>query len=143
MIDKDYFANMKDVVDEVYERLGGKYTREQIFDVFDASISYIHSIMKYTDNMAIRIPHIGHMWVNEREMMMRRDCIKKYMSDNMGKAPKLMLSELENIDKRLKEIPEDLPRGHPLTCNVVRSRIMMRRNTTWDKLQKFQNKVIF
>lgn len=142
-IDPSYMAFMEDVVNEVYLRFEGKYTKEQIWDVFDASISYIHSIMKYTENMSIRIPHIGHMWVNKREMMMRVQVIKKFMAGNKGKATKKMLKELEMLEKRIAAIPDNLVNGHPLVTNVVKSRMALKGGRSWDNIQDFQNKIIF
>lgn len=143
MIDPNYMAFSEDVVNEVYERLEGKFAKKQIWDVFDASISYIHTLMKYTDNMAVRIPHIGHMWVNKREMENRVSAIKKFIAGNMGKAPRKMLKELECLEKRISEIPDDMPNGHPLTTHIPKSRIALRKGKTWENLQNFQNKIIF
>lgn len=143
MINSDYMAYPNDVVDEVYERLGGKYTKKQIWDVFDASISYVHAIMKYTDNLSIRIPHIGYMWVNKREMEMRVEAIKKFISGNRGKASKKLLKELECLEERIAVIPDNLKNGHPLITNVVKSRVSLRSRRSWEEVQKFQNKIVF
>lgn len=70
----------RDIVDEVVRRSDGKFTKQQVEWCMKASVSYIHHLARYTDNISIRIPFIGYVICNLREMRVRRDKIRRILS---------------------------------------------------------------
>ena len=67
----------RDIVDEVVRRSDGKFTKQQVEWCMKASVSYVHHLARYTDNISIRIPFIGYVICNLREMRVRRDKIRR------------------------------------------------------------------
>ena len=44
----------RDIVDEVVRRSDGKFTKQQVEWCMKASVSYVHHLARYTDNISIR-----------------------------------------------------------------------------------------
>lgn len=60
------------IIDDVMGKTSGKYSKDQIRDIFRASISYINNLCRYSENTSVSIPYIGTVACNLREMESRK-----------------------------------------------------------------------
>ena len=100
----------RDIVDEVVRRSDGKFTKQQVEWCMKASVSYVHHLARYTDNISIRIPFIGYVICNLREKI-----------------------------KAIEDM-EGLKNGDPLIRDNHEAMYQCRYGMTWEQLQDFQQK---
>lgn len=131
----------KNIVDDVYEKFEGKYTKEQIFDVFDSSVSYIHHLIRYEDAYFVRIPFIGMVAINLPELK-----IAQYRLTKKHKLKQREVIELENINKKIVYLESNRPskwRSHPIYKGIKRSIKNLRLGNTFSEVQHNQNSKVF
>lgn len=92
----------EDIVNEVYEKFEGKYTKEQIYSVLKGSIGYIRYISIFSPHLVIVIPFLGYMCANVRVMRLRLKNIEK-----KARPTKYELKEVEYLKIKIKKC-EDL-----------------------------------
>lgn len=68
------------IIDDVMDKTGGVYDRNQIRDVFRASISYANNLCTYTDNVSVSFPYVGDMVCNLHEMERRKHNLERLKS---------------------------------------------------------------
>ena len=66
-----------DIVEDVFNKTGGKYTRNQINDVLISSISYVHYLCSIGDAVVVNVPFLGYMVCNVQKMKSRISVIQK------------------------------------------------------------------
>lgn len=133
----------RDILDEVVRRSDGKFTKQQVEWCMKASVSYIHHLSRYTDNISIRIPFIGYVICNLREMRVRRDKIRRIFVKEGNRYPdERMPIELDCLDKKINAIEdmEGLKNGDPLIRDNHEAMYQCRYGMTWEQLQDFQQK---
>lgn len=87
------------IIDDVMRKVGDEYTRDQVEDVLNSSISYINCLCKYTDNVEVVIPGIGNMSCNLSQMDIKRRRLSKKLDKNKILSEEEAI-ELECLDKR-------------------------------------------
>lgn len=126
-----------DVVDEVYSRLEGRYSREQIFDVFDASISFIHHTMTSSLTLSLYIQNLGYMLVSLPDMEKRLKTLEKKALTDVEK------KEMESLRKRIDDVRENYMNYRVITRDVKTSIHGLTRGKSLDYIQEFQNNIRF
>lgn len=91
------------IIDDVMRKVGDEYTRDQIEDVLNSSISYINCLCKYTDNVEVVIPGIGNMSCNLSQMDIKRRRLSKKLDKNKILSEEEAI-ELECLDKKIDDI---------------------------------------
>lgn len=91
------------IIDDVMRKVGDKYTRDQVEDVLNSSISYINCLCKYTDNVEVVIPGIGNMSCNLSQMDIKRRRLSKKLDKNKILSEEEAI-ELECLDKKIDDI---------------------------------------
>lgn len=110
------------IIDDVFDKMGGRYTKKQIRDVFRASISYAYDLCKYTDNVSVSFPYIGDMVCNVREMRCRKHNLERLKSKGMILRPN-QIRELEALTKKIADIEEAKADGR-----IARGDILWKNN---------------
>lgn len=93
------------IIDDVMRKVGDEYTRDQIEDVLNSSISYINCLCKYTDNVEVVIPGIGNMSCNLSQMDIKRRRLSKKLDKNKILSEEEAI-ELECLDKKIDDIKQ-------------------------------------
>lgn len=91
------------IIDDVMRKVGDEYTRDQVEDVLNSSISYINCLCKYTDNVEVVIPGIGNMSCNLSQMDIKRRRLSKKLDKNKILSEEEVI-ELECLDKKIDDI---------------------------------------
>lgn len=91
------------IIDDVMRKVGDEYTRDQVEDVLNSSISYINCLCKYTDNVEVVIPGIGNMSCNISQMDIKRRRLSKKLDKNKILSEEEAI-ELECLDKKIDDI---------------------------------------
>lgn len=91
------------IIDDVMRKVGDEYTRDQVEDVLNSSISYINCLCKYTDNVEVVIPGIGNMSCNLSQMDIKRRRLNKKLDKNKILSEEEAI-ELECLDKKIDDI---------------------------------------
>lgn len=91
------------IIDDVMRKVGDEYTRDQVEDVLNSSISYINCLCKYTDNVEVVIPGIGNMSCNLSQMDIKRRRFSKKLDKNKILSEEEAI-ELECLDKKIDDI---------------------------------------
>lgn len=93
------------IIDDVMRKVGDEYTRDQVEDVLNSSISYINCLCKYTDNVEVVIPGIGNMSCNLSQMDIKRRRLSKKLDKNKILSEEEAI-ELECLDKKIDDIKQ-------------------------------------
>lgn len=130
------------IVDEVVSRFDGKYTPDQIRDVYRASIGYINNLLKYTDNVSVRIPHVGEVVCNRNQMYARTKHIERLRMKGYGSHD--LDVEYDALVKKISDADEyksthDVKRGTPLFKHYARMMRLDRLGYSFRELQKIQD----
>lgn len=91
------------IIYDVMRKVGDEYTRDQVEDVLNSSISYINCLCKYTDNVEVVIPGIGNMSCNLSQMDIKRRRLSKKLDKNKILSEEEAI-ELECLDKKIDDI---------------------------------------
>lgn len=132
----------RDIAEDVAKKSGGKFTKEQVDWCIKASASYIHHLLRYTDVMVARIPYLGDMVCNMREMRVRRDKLKRVKSKIGGEFedPRYDI-EIMSLDRKLEEYKDlmtTLKRGDPFISDNHERLYQNRRGYSFEEIQDFQ-----
>lgn len=130
------------VIEDVIKKTDGKYTYEQICDVLHASISYAINLCLYTDNVRVKIPFIGEMVCNVREMERRKHNLERLISKGIVLYP-YQKKELEVLGKKIEDIRAAQAAGeiNPhslLLIDRMRNLKLYRRGYSYSDIQKIQ-----
>ena len=93
------------IIDDVMDKTGGVYDRNQIRDVFRASISYANNLCTYTDNVSVSFPYVGDMVCNLHEMERRKHNLERLKS-KVEKLSKYQEKELQCLDIKIRMIKD-------------------------------------
>lgn len=93
------------IIDDVMRKVGDEYTRDQVEDVLNSSISYINCLCKYTDNVDVVIPGIGNMSCNLSQMDIKRRRLSNKLDKNKILSEEEAI-ELECLDKKIDDIKQ-------------------------------------
>lgn len=127
-----------DIIDRVYGEFGGMYTKEQIGDVLDASVSYAHHIMRYTDAWCVKIPYIGKMVVNGQMMKLR---LRRILNmEKRGPLSGVMETEKEALQKRIAEVDLVFEKRSAARKKMKEWARMLTLKKGFAYVQDFQNK---
>ena len=91
------------IIDDVMRKVRDEYTRDQVEDGLNSSISYINCLCKYTDNVEVVIPGIGNMSCNLSQMDIKRRRLSKKLDKNKILSEEEAI-ELECLDKKIDDI---------------------------------------
>lgn len=135
----------RDIIDEVVRKSGGKFTEGQVQWCLNASVSYIHHLLRYTDITSVRVPFLGEMVVNLREMKVRRNKLVRAREygkwGSRSEAKALELSCLEDKIKDVEEAANGLKRGDPLISDNHERQYQRRRGFTFEEIQDLQDEM--
>nr|DAW92278.1 MAG TPA: hypothetical protein [Caudoviricetes sp.] len=143
--DRNLISFNSHIVESVMEKVGDEYTKEQIEDVLFSSVSYIHCLLRYTDNVEVIIPYIGSMVCNLPQMKTRK---RKLL--NKIKYTGIMLKheekELECLDKKINDISyanqeKKIKKGDFKTNNISHYIKILRRGFRFENIQDIQQKI--
>lgn len=140
----------EDIIDEVYEKFGGKYSKRKIQDIFRASIVYIHNALDYTDCCTFKIPNLGYAYVNYGRLKIRKRKLDKlkenrrdYLTPEVRKEYDSTLSKIKLIEEH-RENSKDPDKKYfcsPFTKNLVRQKYNRTRKIQFELLEDYQEKV--
>ena len=137
MVKRRTISFERDVISDVIEVSGKRWTREQVRWCLRASIWYIHHLARYTDNLAIRIPKFGYAVCNLRDMRKRLGKLDR-KEVKYGLMPEDRL-EMDCLRRKIAMIESmDLKRGHPLTVDYKERWRGYRMERPFEDLQDFQ-----
>lgn len=129
-----------DIVESVYQKFNGKYSKRQIEDVLSSSVSYMHHLMKYTDAISVKIPYIGKFVVNKYRMNIRLSRLRnREKREPLSKYTKL---EKETLEEKLDSISkgtDDVVRSCPVTKNIRAWSYNILSGHSFEYIQDFQN----
>lgn len=143
MMIKNFLYFDSDVVDEVYSQLGGEFTKDQIADVMDCSVGYLHHVMTYTDCISLYIPKIGYVHVNKEEMIKRKTILDRNRASTRGAFSKSIKDEMKAMNEKLKHIDDEEYNIVPVKCDMPLAVYRLRSFRPWSKTQSFQNNIKF
>lgn len=136
-----------DIIDDVYKKLGGKYTKEQISDVFTSSVAYINNICRFTDCMSVVIPWVGEVICNRKDMD-RYIGKLKYEEERLGvlgesyrKERRLVFDKLDQLSTVAKE--KGFRPGDYHNKDLAESFRYFQGKDGFEALQDYQNEVFF
>lgn len=98
------------IIEDVVRRSGGKYTYDQVKDVFKSSVSFILNLATYTDNASISIPHIGRMCCNLGDMKKRLHNIQR-LKDKSFILYDNQEAEYDSLIKKIDDLENDKKNG--------------------------------
>lgn len=93
----------KDIVEDAFHRLEGKYSRGLIQRVYRAQISYFLDLLAFTDVTEVYVPFLGLLKVNLGRMEYRAFKLKMRKRKRGCLSPDLQ-KELEALESRISEI---------------------------------------
>lgn len=102
----------RDIVDDVFEQLGGSVSKAKIRILLKASISYALDILYFTDCTEVFLPYIGRMRSNYDMMKRRRDRLLRVKKKRRILSPDLQ-RELDMLEKKLPLLAELRGGGRP------------------------------
>lgn len=140
----------EDIVEDVYNAFGGKYSRRQIQDVFRASIVFIHNSMDYTDCCTFKIPTLGYAYVNYGRLKIRKRKLDKlkenhrdYLTEEVRREYDSTLSKMKLIEDFKNEVKKTGKKNFctPFTKNLVRQKYYKNNRFPLELLEDYQEKV--
>lgn len=132
-----------DVVDAVYNKFGGKYTKDQIRDVMDCSIGYLHHVMTYTDCVKLNIPGLCAVYANKEQLIKRKRFLDGCKIKNHGCMASHIKDEYAAIEGKLEAMENKEYDVLPVNRKMSPAIRALKSNKSWDYIQKFQNKIQF
>ncbi len=130
----------KDILKEAAERSNGEFTLDEISDVWEAAEAYIYHMQKYSNATDIRIPRIGRMKANARQMESRLRHLEKRKSKYRKLTP-FQENEILMLKDKIEYIRNSLPeKGSPYTKNIQESFRKFRRGFEYEEIEDLQYK---
>lgn len=133
-----------DIVEDVFNKTGGKYTRNQINDVLISSISYVHYLCSIGDALVVNVPFLGYMVCNLHRMKTRIISIQK-IKEKKGYLSDQLQMELASIESKIDLIESlkksgKLKRGDGLIKSIKDGIKYLKRGFGFNGIEDFQNK---
>ena len=133
-----------DIVEDVFNKTGGRYTRNQINDVLISSISYVHYLCSIGDAVVVNVPFLGYMVCNAQKMKSRISVIQK-IKEKKGYLSEQLQMELASIESKIALIEElkksgKLKRGDGLIKSIKDGVKYLKRGFGFNGIEDFQNK---
>lgn len=130
------------IIDDVMDKTGGVYDRNQIRDVFRASISYVNNLCTYTDNVSVSFPYVGDMVCNLHEMERRKHNLERLKS-KVEKLSKYQEKELQCLDIKIRMIKDaynsgEIKGGDMLIKHNKLSIFKSRKGHSFSEIQNIQ-----
>ena len=124
------------------DKTGGVYDRNQIRDVFRASISYANNLCTYTDNVSVSFPYVGDMVCNLHEMERRKHNLERLKS-KVEKLSKYQEKELQCLDIKIRMIKDayasgEIKGGDMLIKHNKLSIFISRKGHSFSEIQNIQ-----
>lgn len=136
----------EDIADEVVERTGGRFTREQVLDVWRSYVSYVRGILAQTDCVRVIIPNLGVL-ENNVTMINRRLAMIKYIYRCKGRLRTNNVRERDNLLRKRDVILEESRKRSMKDPAVVKNKRNiniklrdMHMRYKWEEIQDFQAK---
>lgn len=132
----------EDIVNKAFDSLNGKYSKDQIKEVLDASISYYNYLMKYTNTLYVKIPMMGMVSVDLQGLKHRKYMLDKTKEKNK-KFTLIESMEYKSIVKRISIIEDMLFRNEcdpRLLRNYKAYQNLIHGKENYYRLQLIQNK---
>lgn len=130
----------RDILKEAAERSNGEFTLDEISDVWEAVEAYIYHMQKYSNATDIRIPRIGRMKANVRQMESRLRHLEKRKSKYKKLTP-LQENEMLMLKDKIEYIRNILPeKGSSYTKNIQESFRKFRRGFEYEEIEDLQYK---
>lgn len=131
------------VIDDVVEKYGGEYTAQQVQDVFEASVGYITNLLRYTDVVEVRIPHIGSMVCNVHQMRWRYNLWTRRKEKGI-ELTKYQEAEYRALGEKIKDVDEYEKEhgrisGHPIFLHYPKYAAKRNNKELLRKAQNIQN----
>lgn len=135
------------IIDDVMKKTGGKYDRNQIRDVFRASIAYANNLCLYTDNVSVSVPFVGEIVCNLHEMEKRKHNLERLRSKVESLFP-YQKKELEVITKKISDIRSaydrgDIKDGNMLVKYYKSSIFKSRKGYSFSEIQNIQEQEFY
>lgn len=129
------------------EKTGGKYSKDQIRDIFRASISYINNLCRYSENTSVSIPYIGTVTCNIREMEARRRNLER-LKTKVNSIMPYQLTEAEVLQNKITDVlnylkDNKVKNGDMLVKWNKKSIVKSRKGYSFKEIQKIQDKEFF
>ena len=134
------FSVSKDIIQDVYEKFNGKYTEEQIEDVFNASLNYIYHLARFTDAIRINIPFVGYVEMNKDQMEKKYLRMSKYYGNQSEVWSKGRIAEFDALRKKIKDVSGIKGMyGDTLTMSYAKHRYYIKSGDRMEDIEDFQN----
>lgn len=122
-MERRFISFDEDIINDVYDRFEGKYTKQQIKDVLKHMILYSRNLLRYTPNCQVKWPGIGFFYVNVNDAERRIEKISN-LERIFGRLFPNKRMEKEMLEGKVPEIRKYLGREDV----SVYSKKPMRRN---------------
>lgn len=130
----------RDILMEAAERSGGEFTVEEISDVWMAAEAYIYHMQRYSNATDIRIPRIGRMKANIKQMEARLNHLMMLKS-KYNKLTSIQENEVRMLKDKIEYLKENHPeKGSPYTKNITESARKFRRGFKYEEIEDIQYK---
>ena len=103
--DRRIISFENDIVDDVYKKLDGKYSRDIIKRVYRAQISYAIDLLTFSDVSEVYLPFVGILKLNADRMRIRINSLKR-RKKKRGCLPDDLKKELSMLEMKVEEINE-------------------------------------
>lgn len=135
----------EDIIEDVFNRLDGKYSRKQLMHLFRASLNYAVSILKYTDAVTVSIPSIGDLHCNLGQMNSRLLDLQRIRKEKNYALPPDLKCEYEAIKEKISYLESEKSKREKKTrdlrfINIRQARYKLKRNMPLELLEDFQDK---
>lgn len=129
-----------DILKEASDRSGGEFTLEEMSDVWMAAEAYIYHMQRYSNATDIRVPRIGRIKANVKQMESRLNHLMKMKSKN-NKLTNLQENEVAMLKDKIEYLKKNHPeKGTPYTKNIQESHRKFNRGFTYEEIEDLQYK---
>lgn len=109
MSERRFISFDEDIINDVYDRFEGKYTKQQIKDVLKHMILYSRNLLRYTPNCQVKWPGVGFFYVNVNDAETRLKNINN-LEKLFGRLFPNKRIEKETLEEKIPEIRKYLAR---------------------------------
>lgn len=127
----------RDVIEDVVKASGGRFTPTQVRWCLRATVSYLHHLARFTDNLAIRIPNLGYAVCNLRDMRKRLGKLERKEA-RFGLKPQDRI-EMDCLRRKIARLEEMGPKkGDPFVRDYMDAWRRYRQEGPFEDMQDFQ-----
>ena len=144
--DRRLMSFEKEIVDDVYNKVGGVVSKQKIRYLLRASISYAMDLLYFTECTEVILPYIGRMRSNLSLMRSRRDKLlsvkakRRFLSPDLQKELDMLGVKVADMESRHKA-DKGFMFGTYYWCNASYRRRYYLSFMDAGELQDFQNEV--